>query len=71
MKKSLSPPVSFTGREIRARLSDSSWVYEPPVHYWGTWLIRNTPPVGPYGSPMPGDLWRSYGGGSLMSEEPL
>ena len=23
----------------------------------GTSLIRNTPPVGPYNSPMPGDLW--------------
>ena len=25
--------------------------------YRGTSLIRNTPPVGPYSSPMPRDLW--------------
>jgi hypothetical protein len=27
--------------------------------YRGTLLIRNTPPVGPYSSPMPRDLWWS------------
>jgi len=25
--------------------------------YRGTSLIRNTPPIGPYSSPMPRDLW--------------
>ena len=25
--------------------------------YWVTWLIRNTPLLGPYSSPMPRDLW--------------
>ena len=25
--------------------------------YRGTVLIRNTPPVGPYSSPLPRDLW--------------
>ena len=27
--------------------------------YMGTSLIRNTPPVGPYSSPMPRDVWWS------------
>ena len=30
-----------------------------PLLYRGTSLIRNTPPVGPYSSPMPRDLWLS------------
>ena len=32
----------------------------------GTSLIRKRPPLGPYRSPMPGDLWRSYGGGYFL-----
>jgi len=35
----------------RAPLSD------PTIGTWGTSLIRNSPPVGPYSSPMPRDLW--------------
>ena len=27
------------------------------MQYKGTSLIRNTPPVGPYDTPMPRDLW--------------
>ena len=29
------------------------------VHYRGTLHIRNSPPPGPYGRPMPRALWRS------------
>jgi len=34
--------------------------------YRGTSLIRNSAPVGPYSSPMPRDLWWSYGGGCFL-----
>ena len=40
--------------------------------YRGTSLIKNSAPLGPYSSPMPRPLWRSWGGGRfLMSEVPL
>jgi hypothetical protein len=45
-------PFLFRGREMRK-----------PLRYRGSSLIRNTPPVGPYSSPMPRELWRSWGSG--------
>jgi len=43
----------------------------PRRAYRGTSLIRNRHPVGPYSRTMPRLLWRSWGGGVLMSEVPL
>ena len=37
--------------------------------YRGTSLIRNQPPMGPYSSAMPRALWRSSGGGRLLTSE--
>ena len=37
----------------------------------GTSLIENNPFLAPYSRRMPRALWRTYGGGGLMSEVPL
>ena len=36
------------------------------VYYRGTSLIRNSVPLGPYSSNMPGALWRPRGGGYVV-----
>ena len=42
-----------------------------PALYRGVSLIRNSPPMAPYGRTMPGALWCSYGGARfLMSKVP-
>ena len=43
----------------RATLCVTSAARVHTVEYRGTSLIRNTPPVGPYSSTMPRDIWRS------------
>ena len=46
---------------------DRSSRYEVEVLlYRGTSLVRNIPPVGPYRSPMPMDIWWSQGGGCFL-----
>ena len=55
------------------RLKDFGWT--PCVmlcmlglYYRGTSLIRTSPPVGPYSSPVPRDLWWSYGGWVFLTD---
>ena len=45
----------FQGHHRHPRVT--LWPYLGMRAYRGTSLIRNTSPVGPYGSPMPRDLW--------------
>ena len=37
-----------------------------PKSYRGTWLIRNSAPLGPYSRGMPRALWCSYVGGHFL-----
>ena len=57
--------VPLYGRSLfQAVMLTVLWVSPFDVDYTmyrGTSLIRNTPPAGPYSSPKPRDLWRSWG----------
>ena len=64
--------VSKRASKERERSSPSVSILNQIGGTWGTSLIRNSAPLGPYSKTMPRALWGSYGGnGVLMSEVPL
>ena len=64
--------VSKRASKERERSSPSVSILNQIGGTWGTSLIRNSAPLGPYSKTMPRALWCSQGGGRfLMSEVPL